>query len=92
MSDYIERQKAIRWVQTECNSYGKPTLDFESGKKVIEYLERMPSADVVQVVRCKDCIYNTYYEVFCFYLCEHAFMAGEVKPDFYCAYSERKKE
>ena len=49
MSDYIERQKAIRWVKTECNPYGKPTLDFESGKKVIEHLERMPSADVVPV-------------------------------------------
>ena len=47
MSDYIEQQKAIRWVKTECNPYGKPTLDFESGKKVIEHLEQMPSANVV---------------------------------------------
>ena len=44
MSDYISRQAAIRWVKTECNPYGKPTLDFESGKKVIEHLEQMPSA------------------------------------------------
>lgn len=39
----IERQAAIRWVKTECNPYGKPTLDFESGKKVIEHLKNMPS-------------------------------------------------
>ena len=45
MSDSISRQDAIRWVKTECNPYGKPTLDFESGKKVIEHLEQMPSAD-----------------------------------------------
>ena len=45
MSDSISRQAAIRWVKTECNPYGKPTLDFESGKKVIEHLEQMPSAD-----------------------------------------------
>lgn len=44
MNDYISRQAAIRWVKTECNPYGKPTLDFESGKKVIEHLEQMPSA------------------------------------------------
>lgn len=44
MSDLIDRQAAIRWVKTECNPYGKPTLDFESGKKVIEHLEQMPSA------------------------------------------------
>ena len=45
MSDSISRQAAIRWVKTECNPYGKPTLDFESGKKVIEHLKQMPSAD-----------------------------------------------
>ena len=45
MNDIISRQAAIRWVKTECNPYGKPTLDFESGKKVIEHLEQMPSAD-----------------------------------------------
>ena len=42
--DTISRQAAIRWVKTECNPYGKPTLDFESGKKVIEHLKQMPSA------------------------------------------------
>jgi hypothetical protein len=41
--DAISRQAAIRWVKTECNPYGKPTLDFESGKKVIEHLKQMPS-------------------------------------------------
>ena len=45
MVDYISRQAAIRWVKTECNPYGKPTLDFESGKKVIEHLEQMPPAE-----------------------------------------------
>ena len=44
MNDLISRQAAIRWVKTECNPYGKPTLEFESGKKVIEHLEQMPSA------------------------------------------------
>ena len=43
-SDCISRQAAIRWVKTECNPYGKPTLDYDSGKKVIEHLEAMPSA------------------------------------------------
>jgi len=49
MDKYIRRQDAIRWVKTECNPYGKPTLDFESGKRVIEHLEQMPSADVAPV-------------------------------------------
>lgn len=45
MNDLISRQAAIRWVKTECNPYGEPTLDFESGKKVIEHLKQMPSAE-----------------------------------------------
>ena len=45
MDDLISRQDAIRWVKTECNPYGKPTLDFESGTKVIEHLKQMPSAE-----------------------------------------------
>ena len=52
--DLISREDAIRWVKTECNPYGKPTLDFESGKKVIEHLEQMPSAQP-EIIRCKDC-------------------------------------
>lgn len=44
MIDLISRRAAIRWVKTECNPYGKPTLDFESSKKVIEHLAQMPSA------------------------------------------------
>ena len=47
--DSISRWAAIRWVKTECNPYGKPTLDFESGKKVIKHLEQMPSAQPAEV-------------------------------------------
>ena len=43
-SDLISRQDAIRWIKTECNPYGKPTLDFESGKRVMKHLEQMPPA------------------------------------------------
>ena len=42
--DCISRQDAIRWIKTECNPYGKPTLDFESGKRVMKHLEQMPPA------------------------------------------------
>ena len=43
MCDAISREAEIQWVKTECNPYGKPTLDFESGKKVMEHLGQMPS-------------------------------------------------
>lgn len=43
-NDLISRQALIRWIKTECNPYGKPTIDYKSGIKVIKHLERMPSA------------------------------------------------
>ena len=59
VDDTISRQAAIRWVKTECNPYGKPTLDFESGKKVIEHLEQMPSAERrgrwIDITKCGGC-------------------------------------
>lgn len=44
MGDCISRKDAIRWIKTECNPYGKPTLDFESGKRVMKHLEQIPPA------------------------------------------------
>lgn len=58
MTDLISRQKAIKWVKTECNPYGKPTLDFESGMKVIEHLKHMPAIGSVKYGKWKP-----YYKV-----------------------------
>jgi hypothetical protein len=44
MDDLISRQAAIRWIKAECNPYGKPTLDYETSCRIMEYLDRMPSA------------------------------------------------
>ena len=75
MDDLISRQALIRWVKTECNPYGKPTLDFESGKKVIEHLKQMPSAQhtaaweldeqqehVEKIYHCSNCGYRAWGE------------------------------
>ena len=82
MQDLISRQAAIRWVNTECNPYGKPTLDFESGKKGIEHLEQMPSAQP-EITRCKDCEHWTNDD------CPFAW--GKVE-DAFCSYAERRTD
>lgn len=43
MSDYISRQAAIGMIEGEDN---------------LNRVERIPAADVVEVVRCKDCLHN----------------------------------
>lgn len=40
----IDADKLCDWIKTECNPYGKPTIDFESGCQVIDFIKRMPTA------------------------------------------------
>ena len=47
----------------------------------------IPTADVVEVVRCKDCRYE------CGDACLHALgLAAIESPECYCAYGERKEK
>ena len=64
--DCISRKDAIRWIKTECNPYGKPTLDFESGKRVIKHLEQMPPAQPEQRwIPCSERLPRQGQEVIC---------------------------
>ena len=49
-------------------------------------IEEAPT--VVKIVRCKNCKYRSYDEIFECNWCEHEGMVREVKPDFYCGYGE----
>lgn len=44
-------------------------------------------ADVVEVVRCRDCVYCNEHHNVC-----HYGVGKDVKPDHYCSYGERKEE
>ena len=43
-----------RKVKRESNQYGKPSIDFESGKRVIELIDSQPTVQL-EIIRCKDC-------------------------------------
>ena len=40
----IDADKLYDWVRTECNPYGKPTIDFESGNRMLDMIKRMTTA------------------------------------------------
>ena len=40
----IDADKLYDWIRTECNPYGKPTIDFESGNRMLDMVKRMPIA------------------------------------------------
>lgn len=54
MSDYIKREDAIRQI---VKTSAQNELDIHAIGTVIYILSEMDSADVVEVVRCRDCKY-----------------------------------
>lgn len=40
----IDADKLYDWVKRECNHYGKPTIDFESGNKMLDMIKRSQTA------------------------------------------------
>lgn len=87
MTEYINkaqfRQQLIdRQITTQ---FFNPRERHEIGC-VIEMLDNTPTADVVEVVRCKDCKY--YMSDICY----HDFGLNFMRSDDYCCYGERREE
>ena len=86
MAEYIERQKVID-ITAETGA-------LETQRRVQE----IPAADVVELVRCKDCAHvNVEVRDYAMYLpkqCELYCELDElpVKPDDFCSYGERKED
>ena len=91
MTEYITKEQAIEEVWDAFTSRDDPDL----GRVIEENIERLPAADVVEVVRCKDCRHKQVDEII-FALsanpetalfCKH--MGGIISETFYCAAGER---
>ena len=60
----IDADKLYDWVRTECNPYGKPTIDFESGCRMLDIIKRMPTAfDKEKVIKEIRNVPHGYYNV-----------------------------
>jgi len=64
--------------------------DFGRASYVLEEIENAPTADVVEVVRCKDCAYKQYY--FTNNMVKCGCGNGSHHEDFFCADGERREE
>lgn len=96
LSECITKDAACKIV-SECNCITKMTLACHD--ELIDRIFDAQPADVVEVVRCKDCKYYSFngyrntgtctdYELDINYYGEFAVL--NPKPDFFCAYGERK--
>lgn len=45
----IDANALYREVKTECNPYGKPTIGFDDGKKVLELIDAAPAIEATPV-------------------------------------------
>ena len=86
---YIEREKAIAEIDKGNLLVGN------NAEWAKEILHRTPTADVVEVVRCKDCKHSTTYELWNgrpYIACIYNGLISEVSADHYCSYGERREE
>lgn len=109
MSDLIYKQSVVNeidgWIrcctENDENAGIKSVLSLL--KERIEHIESLPSADAVEVVRCKDCKHwfphtqcgfdedNDEYHDYCGLLIpDDDYYAYIRKSDDYCSYGERK--
>lgn len=80
MSDYIKREDAIRQI---VKTSAQNELDIPAIGTVIYILSEMDSADVVEVVRCKNCKHRKK-NTFCLHNMRYEDDNG------FCSYGERE--
>ena len=77
MARYIDADVAIERIENDCLE------QYYSKQDAIDCINCMPSADVVKVVRCKECKYQDE----CLQKVDCEYLNREI---FYCSYGERK--
>lgn len=77
MAEYIERGRALEIVKRTSGDYAAAWSE----------IGKLPAADVVEVVRCKDCKHYQKDMLFGNAYCD----GRQVKPDDFCSYGERKE-
>lgn len=84
--EYIEREAFKRKLIDDKSFF--PAI-------VASALKEMPAADVVEVVRCRDCKYGETYT--CpitgleLLICRHGCVNRAVEKDYFCSYGERSE-
>lgn len=80
--EYIERGALIEFVKQNT-----PHIDGDTTMQCVERaMKAAPAADVVEVVRCKDCKH------FVSEVCRHDFAMNLSRGDDFCSYGERKEQ
>lgn len=93
MAEYIEREALMKnfcgYDLTKCVKYGNESAEQQHDSystmmmyEIADEIEDAPTADVVSVIRCKECKHR-YSDSWCEYV--------DDDDNFYCARGERKE-
>lgn len=92
MPEYIEREKALQLLNK--NSITKK-ITLADGVSIYDTIKNMPTADVVEVVRCCDCEHkqeNPDINNTCYLTCNLKYgIGGTIDPTDFCSYGKRKE-
>ena len=99
--EYIEREAArLAYEKSLANDNhrieGASAIHRQEHRHILHILEKLPAADVVEVVRCCDCkycetvIHSVVDEPKWF--CTRMVRAFDVDPTSFCSYGERKEQ
>lgn len=88
MPEYINRDRLYTHIRlaSNRNALGETAIPFVSGEEVIMLIADAPVADVVEVVRCKNCKFLYFKDMTAY--CPHK--VGECSPMHFCGYGKRK--
>lgn len=91
MSRYIDADKFYASQAARC--YGEPIIGTCTSDNALLYdeLQKLPTADVVEVIRCKDCEIATK-DIMCdgWYFCHNNKLAHN--PNHFCSYGRKKRK
>ena len=88
MAEYIEREKTIK---TLCNMCAVTPTEEHMVERCVEAIDYIPAADVVEVVRCKDCMHCVVREYDIIDELECEFYDVFTDPFDYCSKGERRE-
>lgn len=96
MAEHIERDSLMEKVKAIHKAVDTSAInnDYNTGfhsatSQIMGMIDSLPAADVVEVVRCKDCIKCVHDKIFGHYWCNRMNSTYKVKPDDFCSYGER---
>lgn len=88
MIRYIDIDETVKTFE-KLHGEESALLNCYNADWIVSFLESQPTADVADVVRCKDCKY--LYQDGNIKVCKH-WNCHSTTDDAYCSYGERRKE